>query len=102
MSLSERWTERQEEKLKIANKIALEAGALARCSHHNELFFKDLQKRAAAVALAHHRFAHCELPNIFRNRRELLDSLSNAITNAPLECRSCTVKQVAAASRHLN
>ncbi|HEX6802159.1 MAG TPA: hypothetical protein VF133_00635 [Terriglobales bacterium] len=95
MTLLQQWTEREQEKLKIATEIALEAGALARCSNHDELFFKDLHKRTAAVELAHRRFEHCELPNIFRNRRELTDFLSDAITSAPLECRWCAAPRAA-------
>jgi hypothetical protein len=93
MSLLRQWAERQEEKLKVAKKIALEAGVLAHCADHNELFFQSLHRRAAAVELAHYKFAHCQLPNIFKNRRELTDSLTDAITNSPLECRSCAGKQ---------
>ena len=89
MSLVEQWTERHQQKLEIAKQIALEAGALALCTYHDEVFFRNLHRLAAAIELAHYRFAHCELPNVFRNRRELTDSLSSAITNSPLECQSC-------------
>ena len=100
MSLVQRWTLQREEKLHVVKSIAVEAGVLVRCrAHEDEIFFHTLQRRPAAIELANFKFSHCQLPNIFENRRDLMNSLRHVITNAPLECRCCAGGTAASSTR---
>jgi len=90
MSMVKRLTEHQEEKCRVAEQIAIEAGVLKRCEYHGELYEFDSMDKTPAYKLGNYKFTKGELKGIFDERREMTDAIQAAIEEAGMGCVGCS------------
>ncbi|MCC2524545.1 MULTISPECIES: hypothetical protein [Vibrio] len=74
----------------IAEKIALEAGAVKKCPYHEDVILEvdDLDANEKAYKKAAYMFKRGDYP-VFSSQRELTDEIKEIIDTASGSCYSC-------------
>lgn len=89
MGIAKRQLEELETKNFVALEIAIEAGVLQRCEHHDDAIFEGDADIEDAYKLGNAKFSRGELGNHFESRREMTDAIKGAVeTHCAGECYS--------------
>ncbi len=83
MGMAKRMMEEAEDRRRLAEKIAVESGALAACEFHGTIV-EDSSDEEAAVELAERKY-----PNAFADKGKCAKEIKEAISAAALSCGLC-------------
>lgn len=89
MSFAKRMIEEREQQHSVAVEIAIEAGVLARCEYHDEVYDTLSGDNTPAYKLGNHKLSAGKLGGVFSSPREMTDAVKAAVENAGMECYSC-------------
>ena len=89
MSFEKRLMELREQQSDVAEQIALDAGVLSRCEFHGEVYDPLGDDIESAYRLGNYRFSAGKLHGVFRDRREMTDTIKSVVEQSAMECYTC-------------
>ena len=74
----------------VATSIAIKAGVLERCEHHEDVVFSGGNDIEEAYKLGNSMYSADELSNVFSSRREMTDAIQHVVESIfSDECPDC-------------
>ena len=90
MGSAKKAAQEHEDKLSFALGIAIEAGVVKECEHHDSVYLEGNVDIEAAYRLGNAKYSAGELEGSFNSRREMTDLIQEAVRdNSGDECHAC-------------